>query len=78
MVAQRTEELLASTTFFNDLDQTRLQLLNRRDMVGQNTHLARLGGYIDLNAEVRIESAYIAHSQLIESSIVYFRNAAAT
>ena len=45
---RRTEELLAPTTLFNDLNQARLQLLNGRDVVGKNTHLPRFSGYVDL------------------------------
>jgi hypothetical protein len=46
---KRTEELLAAATLLNDLDQTRLQLLNRRDVLSEDTHLSGLGGDIDLD-----------------------------
>lgn len=47
-VFQRTEELLG-TTLLDDLDQTGLQLLNRGDVVREDTHIARLGGDVDLD-----------------------------
>jgi len=46
-----TEELLAAATFFNDLDQTRLQLFNGWNVVRQDTHLARFRRDVDLNTE---------------------------
>lgn len=44
-----TEVLLVATALLNDLDQTRLQLLNGRDVVGENTHVSGLGGQVDLD-----------------------------
>jgi hypothetical protein len=44
-----TEELLAVAALLDDLDQTGLQLLNGRDVVGEDTHLSRLGGEVDLD-----------------------------
>lgn len=45
---KRTEELLG-TALLDDLDQTGLQLLNRGDVVREDTHLARLGGDVNLD-----------------------------
>lgn len=45
----RTEELLGATGLLNNLNHTRLQLLNRGNVVGENTHLARLRGDVDLD-----------------------------
>lgn len=50
-VGTRTEELLASARLLNNLNKTWLQLLDRRNVVGEDTHLARLGGEVDLDAE---------------------------
>lgn len=50
----RTEELLSAATFLNDLDQTGFQLLDGRNMVRKNTHLARLSGNVDLNDVLRL------------------------
>ena len=50
-VGIRTEELLASARLLNNLNKTRLQLLDRRNVVGKDTHLARLGGEVDLDTE---------------------------
>jgi hypothetical protein len=47
----RTEKLLAGTALLNDLDETGLQLLNRGNVVGKNTHLSRLSGNVDLDAK---------------------------
>jgi hypothetical protein len=44
-----TEELLSTTALLNDLDQTGLQLLDRGNVVGENTHLTGLGGDVDLD-----------------------------
>lgn len=46
----RTEELLAPTGLLNDLDKTRLQLLDGRNVLGEDAHLARLSGDVDLDA----------------------------
>lgn len=45
----RTEELLAASALLNDLDQSRLELLDRRDVVGEEAHLSGLGGDVDLD-----------------------------
>jgi hypothetical protein len=45
----RTEELLAATALFNNLDETWLQLFNRWHVVCQYTHIASLCGKIYLN-----------------------------
>jgi hypothetical protein len=44
----RTEKLLAAT-LLDDLDEAGLQLLDRRDVVRENAHLAGLGGDVDLD-----------------------------
>lgn len=45
-----TEELLAAGALLDDIDYTGSELLNRRDMVGKNTHVTGFGGDVDLNA----------------------------
>lgn len=50
-VVGRTEELLGSTTLLNDLHETGLELLNRGNVVGENTHLSGLGGNVDLDTK---------------------------
>lgn len=47
--SEHTEERLGASVLLDDLDQTRLELLNRRNVVGENTHLTRLGGDVDLD-----------------------------
>lgn len=37
---KRTEELLAAAALLDNLNQTGLELLNGRDVVGENTHLS--------------------------------------
>lgn len=51
LFAVRTEELLAAA-LLDDLDDAGLQLLNRRDVVGKDAHLTRLGGNVDLDGIV--------------------------
>lgn len=46
---KHTEVLLAATALLNDLDQTGLQLLDGGNVVGEDTHVTRLGGQVDLN-----------------------------
>lgn len=46
----RTEELLAATGLLNDFDKAGLQLLNGWNVAGEDTHLAGLGGDVDLDA----------------------------
>lgn len=46
----RTEVLLGSTALLNDLNETRLQLLNGGNVVGKDTHLTGGGGDVDLGA----------------------------
>lgn len=45
----RTEVSLAAATILDDLDHARLQLLNGGNVVGQDTHISRLGGDVDLD-----------------------------
>ena len=45
----RTEERLGAAGLLDDLNQTGLQLLNRRNVVGEDTHGARLGLEVDLD-----------------------------
>ena len=44
----RTEELFAPTSLLDDLNKARLQLLDGRDVLGQDTHIARFGWDVDL------------------------------
>lgn len=50
-----TEELLAGTAFLHDLNETGLELLDRGDVVGENTHLTRLSGEVDLDTVVMVD-----------------------
>lgn len=45
----RTEELLATTCLLNNLDKTWLELLDRRNVVCEDTHLSGLGSEVDLD-----------------------------
>ena len=47
---RRTEELLAGTGLLDDLNETRLELLDGGNVVGEDTHLTGLGGNVHLNA----------------------------
>lgn len=44
-----TEELLAPTALLDHLDEAGLQLLDGRDVVREDTHLAGLGGDVNLD-----------------------------
>jgi hypothetical protein len=48
-----TEELLAPTALLNDLNQSRLQLLNRRNVICENAHLSGFCWDIDLDNILR-------------------------
>jgi hypothetical protein len=48
-----TEKLLATVSIFDDFNQTRLQLLNRGNVVGKDAHLARFCWNIDLHDILR-------------------------
>ena len=50
----RTEELLGTTSLLNNLNEAGLKLLDRRNVVGENTHLTGLGGDVDLNDILRL------------------------
>lgn len=54
-----TEELLAAAGLLNNLNKTWLQLLDRRNVVGEDTHLSRLGWKVDLYA--------VAHKLVLRS-----------
>lgn len=60
-VVWRTEVLFASSCLFDDLDKTRLQLLNRWDVVGKDTHFSGLCWEVDLDAACRHLSALSLH-----------------
>jgi len=47
-----TEELFAPTTFFDNLDQTRFQLFDRRDVIRKNTHVSGFCGDVDLDTDI--------------------------
>lgn len=49
---RRTEVLLGGATLLNNLDKAGLELLDRGDVVGQNTHLTGGGGDVDLGPVV--------------------------
>lgn len=50
-----TEELLAGTALLHDLNETGLELLDGGDVVGENTHLTRLSGDVDLDTVVMVD-----------------------
>lgn len=52
----REEELLVAARLLDDLDQTRLQLLDGGDVVGEDTHITGLGGKVDLDAAESVMS----------------------
>jgi hypothetical protein len=52
------EKLLAAALLLNDLNQARLQLLDRGDVTRQNTHITGLGGKVDLDAVPEISSVF--------------------
>jgi hypothetical protein len=45
----RTEELFAAAALLNNLDESRLQLLDGRNMVCKNTHFTGFSGNVDLD-----------------------------
>lgn len=51
---KRTEELLSTAGLLHNLDETGLELLNRRNVVGEDTHLTRLGRDVDLDDVLRL------------------------
>lgn len=46
---ERTEELLGAAALLDDLDDAGLELLDRGNVVGEDTHLTGLGGDVDLD-----------------------------
>lgn len=63
-----TEKLLATGALLNDLDQSRLELLDRRDVVGEEAHLSGLGGDVDLDDVVGgVDLLYVSHTLAIYS-----------
>ena len=55
MRIRRTEELLAGTGLLDDLNETRLELLDGGNVVGEDTHLTGLGGNVHLNAVLKYQ-----------------------
>jgi hypothetical protein len=49
-----TEELFASTTLLDYFNESRLQLLDGRNMICEHTHLAGLRGEVDLDDVLRL------------------------
>lgn len=49
-MGERTEELLDTAVLLNNLNDTRLQLLNGRNVVGEDTHHTSSSGDVDLDA----------------------------
>lgn len=62
-----TEESLAGATILDDLDHAGLQLFNGGNVVGQDTHISRLGGDVDLDDALRLVdglcAAYISSAR---------------
>lgn len=46
----RTEERLIASALLDNLHEAGSQLLDRRDVVGENTHITRFSGDVDLDA----------------------------
>lgn len=59
MASGHTEELLG-TALLDDLDDAGLELLNGGNVVGEDTHLTRLGGDVDLDDVLRLVDGLIA------------------
>lgn len=55
----RTEEGLGAAALLDDLDDTRLELLDRGNVVGEDTHVTRLGGNVDLDDVLRLEDGLV-------------------
>lgn len=53
-IGKRTEELLAAAALLDDLHKPRLQLLDGRNVVCEETHLAGFGGDVDLDDILRL------------------------
>lgn len=64
----RTEKLLAAGALLNNLNQSRLELLDRGDVVGEETHLSGLGGEVDLDDVLRgVDLLQLSHLSAIYS-----------
>jgi len=50
--------LLAAAALLDDLNKAGLQLLDRGNVVGEDTHISSLGGQVNLDAAVTVPSAY--------------------
>lgn len=64
------EELLAAALLLDDLDQTRLQLLNGWHVVCQDTHVAGFRWEVDLDAVRCISSVFALDSRIVGPSVV--------
>ncbi len=72
VIVSRTEELLAAAALLDNFDQTRLQLLDRRNVVGQDAHLTGLGRDVDLDHILRlVDRLWSTQSQRSELMVVY-------
>ena len=59
----REEELLAAAALLDDLNESGLQLLDGRNVVGQDTHLAGFRGEVDLDAAIWIRQYSLAETE---------------
>lgn len=69
---QRTEELFAATTLLNDLDQTGLQLFDRRDVLCEDTHFSGLGGNVNLDTVAVEASARVRGLHRLQVHKIHF------
>lgn len=61
---------MAPSLLLDDLDQTWLELLDGRDVVRQDTHLARFSGYVHLNAvQISVHALYPLRSAEREAGL---------
>ncbi len=68
---ERTEELLGGAALLDNLNEAGLQLLNRGDVVGENTHLTGLGRNVDLDDILGlVDGLYAAISYQLPLTII--------
>lgn len=64
----RTEVLLAGTVLLEDLNETRLELLDGGNVVGEDTHLTGGGGDVDLGTVIAKAGQYFGKGRRHDAS----------
>lgn len=75
---KRTEELLASSSLLNDLDEAGTELLDGRNVLGEHTHLSGLGWDVDLDTVFAKHQPSVAYNPASTLVLLFLKRSASS